>query len=184
MAKKEPSDILPQVQIERAILVIRGQKVILDAELATLYDVPTKALNQAIKRNVSRFPKDFMFSLSVEEKAEVVAICDHLQNLKFSSTLPNAFTEYGAIMAANVLNSDQAVEMSVLIVRTFIHLREAALQFSELNDRLKEIENRLSKHDYHIAGIVGKLRELTTPIKTKKIRRIGFHVPEEEESEN
>ncbi|WP_260602408.1 ORF6N domain-containing protein [Variovorax sp. MHTC-1] len=94
--------------IEGRILAMRGQKVIIDADLAALYGVTTKALNQAIKRNLERFPADFMFALTPGEKAEVVTNCDHLRNLKYSRTLPFAFTEYGAIQAANVLGSAQA----------------------------------------------------------------------------
>lgn len=141
--------------------------MILDVELAELYGVPTKALNQAVKRNPSRFPEDFMFPLSNEEKAEVVTICDHLPNLKFSRTLPNVFTEYGAIMAANVLNSESAVEMSIHVIRTFVRLREA--------------ERLLMKHDLHLAGVITKLRELSSTTKPKKVRKIGFVVPEQEE---
>ncbi len=183
MTGKPSRDILPQVRIERAILIIRGHKVIIDAELAELYGVPTKALNQAVKRNASRFPVDFMFLLTPEEKAEVVTICDHLQSLKFSPVLPNAFTEHGAIMAANVLNSDRAVEMSVHIVRTFVRLREAATQHVELDRRIRELESRVGKHDIHLAGIVRKLRELTTDptLPSKKVRRIGFHREDEDE---
>lgn len=182
MPDKLPPPMLPRIRIERAILIIRGQKVIIDAELAELYGVSTKALNQAIKRNASRFPNDFMFTLTAEEKAEVVAICDHLKNLKFSSTLPNAFTEHGAIMAANVLNSEQAVEMSVHIVRTFIRLREAASEYIELDRRIRDLENRAGKHDVHLAGIVKKLRELTEvpAAPPRKIRRIGFNRDDED----
>lgn len=157
--------------------------MIIDAELADLYGLPTKRLNEQVKRNATRFPEDFMFPLTAEEKAEVVAICDHLQSLKFSPVLPNAFTEHGAIMAANVLNSDQAIEMSLHIVRTFVRLREVASQHSELDRRIRELEGRVGKHDVHLAGIVRKLRELASAPLTsqKKIRRIGFQQEEDEE---
>lgn len=173
--------VVPQVRIERAILIIRGLKVIIDAELAELYGVPTKRLNEQVKRNASRFPADFMFPLTTEEKSEVVAICDHLSGLRFSSALPNAFTEHGAIMAANVLNSDRAVEMSVHIVRTFVRLREAAANFAELDRRLREAEGRIGQHDLHLAGIVRKIRELTDSPKPGKVRRMGFNVSDDEE---
>jgi len=107
--------IVPVERIEQSILLIRGHRVMLDADLADLYRVPTKALNQAVKRNKDRFPGDFMFQLTKEEKAEVVTNCDHLQKLKFSPTLPYAFTEHGAIMLANVLNSQVAVQVSFLV---------------------------------------------------------------------
>ena len=110
-------------RIEGRIQVIRGLRVIIDADLATLYGVPTKALNQAVKRNAARFPPDFMVQLNAPEKAEVVTNCDHLQKLKFSKALPFAFTEHGAIQPANVLASAQAVEMGIYVVRAFVQLR-------------------------------------------------------------
>ena len=97
--------IVPVERVEKTILLIRSQKVILDADFARLYGVTTKRLNKQVKRNRDRFPADFMFQLSAEEKAEVIANCDHLSNLKFSKALPFAFTEHGAIMAASVLNT-------------------------------------------------------------------------------
>ncbi len=183
MSDRSSGDIIRQVRIERAILVIRGRRVITDSELAELYGVPTRRLNEQVKRNASRFPGDFMFRLTAGEKAEVVAICDHLQSLKFSPTLPNAFTEHGAIMAANVLNSELAVEMSVHVVRTFVRLREAAAQHAELDRRPRQLERRVGKHDFHIAGIVKKLRELTAVPSPppRKVRRIGFNREDEQE---
>lgn len=99
--------------IERRILIVRGQKVMLDADLAELYGVTTKRLNEQVKRNRGRFPRDFMFQLATQEKTEVVANCDHLQRLKFSPVLPYAFTEHGAIMVASILNTTRAIEVSV-----------------------------------------------------------------------
>lgn len=108
--------LIPVEMIEKKILMIRGEKVMLDADLSELYGVTTKRLNEQVKRNCERFPDDFMFQLTEEEKAEVVAICDHLKRLKFSPVLPYAFTEHGAIMLASVLNSPIAVQTSVLVV--------------------------------------------------------------------
>jgi hypothetical protein len=105
--------IIPVERIEHAILLIRGQRVMLDADLARLYGVSTKRLNEQVKRNRDRLPEDFMFQLTPDEKAEVVANCDHLQRLKFSPALPYAFTEHGAIMVASVLNTSRAIEVSV-----------------------------------------------------------------------
>ncbi len=113
-------ELIPVEMIERKILLIRGEKVMLDADLAALYGVTTKRLNEQVKRNRERFPNDFMFQLTEEEKAEVVANCDHLKRPKFSHALPYAFTEYGAIMLASVLNSPIAVQTSVLVVRAFV----------------------------------------------------------------
>jgi len=115
--------LIPIERVERSILLIRGEKVMLDADLAKIYGVPTKALNQAVKRNIDRFPDDFMFQLTKHEKEEVVTNCDHLKRLKFSPTLPHAFTEHGAIMLATVLNNPIAVRASIQVVRAFIRLR-------------------------------------------------------------
>ncbi|GHU22430.1 DNA-binding protein [Betaproteobacteria bacterium] len=122
------------------IVVLRGQRVMLDTDLAELYGVPTKALNQAVKRNKERFPADFMFQLTTEEKQEVVTNCDHLAKLKFSRSLPFAFTEHGAIQASNVLASPQAVEMGVYVVRAFVSLREILTSNRELALRLQLID--------------------------------------------
>ncbi|HXM47606.1 MAG TPA: ORF6N domain-containing protein [Pyrinomonadaceae bacterium] len=108
--------LMPPERIARLILSVRGNRVIVDADLAELYGVATKVLNQAVKRNRKRFPQDFMFRLSKMEKSEVVTNCDHLARLKFSPVLPYVFTEHGAIMLANVLNSGHAVETSVFVV--------------------------------------------------------------------
>ncbi len=111
-------------QVANRILQLRGQRVMLDADLAELYGVTTKRLNEQVKRNADRFPGDFMFQLNAAEKAEVVANCDHLDQLKFSSSLPYAFTEHGALMLGNVLKSSRAIEVSLLVVRAFVQIRE------------------------------------------------------------
>lgn len=115
--------LVPAERIEHAILFIRGERVMPDLDIAELYGVPTKRLNDQVKRNRERFPDDFMFQLKPKERAEVVAKCDHLSRLKFSPTLPYAFTEHGAIMAASVLNSPRAVEMSNLDALAFLRRR-------------------------------------------------------------
>lgn len=113
VGKKSVKTSPPGTPIDDRIPLLRGQKVMLDADLAELYGVPTKRLNEQIKRNVARFPADFMFRLSAKEKTEVVANCDHLAKLKFSPVLPHAFTEHGALMVATILNSPRAVDTSV-----------------------------------------------------------------------
>src|SRR6266550_5686530 len=130
--------LIPVERVQKTILLIRSEKVILDADLATLYGISTKRLNEQVKRNPGRFPDDFMFQLTSEEKAEAVANCDHLRRLKFSPNLPYAFTEHGAIMAANVLNSERAVEASVEIVRAFVRLRQILASNVELSRRLDD----------------------------------------------
>src|SRR5579871_3477473 len=119
MAMSGQFSLIPLERIEGAILSLRGEKVILDVDLAVLYGVTTGALNQAVKRNLSRFPTDFMFQLTEAEKTEVVTNCDSLARLKFSPHLPHAFTEHGALMLANVLNSERAAQTSVQVVRAF-----------------------------------------------------------------
>lgn len=176
-------------RIEPRIQLVRGVKVIIDADLAELYGVPTKALNQAVKRNASRFPSDFLFQLIEAEKTEVVTNCDHLAKLKFSKTLPYAFTEHGAIQAANVLASAQAVEMGIYVVRAFVKLREAAIEHRDLSKRLDALEEKTDAlamdHDsfsrntrLQLRQVLDALRELTTPPETPK-RPIGFVPPED-----
>ena len=164
--------------IERAILVLRGHRVILDSDLAKLYGIATKALNQAVKRNRARFPADFAFRLTKAEKQEVVTNCDHLQSLKFSPALPYAFTEHGALMAANVLNSPRAVEMSVYVVRAFVKMRIELARTQDLARRLAEIEKTLIGHDAALRDLFGKIRPLLLPEPEPKRREIGFEVRE------
>ena len=171
---KQGGIIIPEEHITRGILLIRGQKVIIDADLAALYGVSTKALNQAIKRNKDRFPKDFVFLLTKKEKIEVVTNCDHLARLKYAKTLPWAFTEHGAIMAAMVLNSSQAVSMSVYVVRAFIRMREHIAANTAILKRLAEIDQTLLKHDVALRDIYHKLIPLLQPPPDLPKRRIGF----------
>jgi hypothetical protein len=177
------SVLQPIEQIASRILVIRGQRVMIDTDLAELYGVPTKALNQAVKRNPARFPDDFMFQLTAEEKQEVVTNCDHLDKLKFSKALPFAFTEHGAIQAANVLNSTQAAEVGVYVVRAFVRLRELLASSKELAQRLDELEQRverkLESHDQAITGLIKTLRQMMAPPDVKK-RPIGFVHPKDD----
>ncbi|MDD5300540.1 MAG: ORF6N domain-containing protein [Gallionella sp.] len=161
-------------QIESRIFLIRGQKVMLDADLAELYGVETRVLNQAVKRNLERFPEDFMFQLTATEKAEVVTNCDHLAKLKFSPSLPYAFTEHGTIMAASVLNSPRAIETSVHVVRAFVHMRELLSGHKELALKLAQLERKVGAHDKAIAEIINAIRQLMAPSEPNKKRPIGF----------
>ena len=140
---KKPS--IPDRIVESKILLIRGKKVMIDKDIAELYGVTTKRLNEQVKRNHTRFPEDFMFQLTGIEKSEVVANCDHLNNLKYSPNLPYAFTEYGVVMLASVLNSERAIEVNIQIVRVFTRLREMVLThkdiqiiFTALNELLEQ----------------------------------------------
>ena len=176
--KTEAATRVVTMKIARQILVIRGQKVMIDADLAALYGVPTKRLNEQVKRNPGRFPADFVFQLTRAERDEVVANCDHLQQLKFSPTMPFAFTEHGALMAASVLNTPRAVEVSLYVVRAFVELREALATHKELAKRLDELESRLERklatHDQAISGVLEAIRQLMAPPEAAKKRRIGF----------
>ena len=155
--------LVPIEKIERRILLIRGEKVIIDADLAEFYGVQTKRLNEQVKRNKERFPADFMFQLSTDEKQEVVANCDHLSKLKYSRTLPYAFTEHGTIMAASILNSSRAIEISVFIVRAFVKLRRIISENEKLARKIVQIENHLADHDEQIIELIQAIKQLLKP---------------------
>jgi hypothetical protein len=165
--------MLPVDQITSRILSIRGRRVILDADLAALYGVETRVLNQAVQRHSRRFPADLAFRLTAAERREVITTCDHLKKLKFSPALPLVFTEHGALMAASVLNSRRAVEVGLYVVRAFVQMREAVATHREIGRRLDELERKMGAQDGVIVGIVRALRELTQP-QPEKRRRIGF----------
>ena len=170
----ESKSVVPVGKIENRILLIKGEKVIIDADLAEFYGVPTKRLNEQVKRNKDRFPHDFMFQLSPDEKAEVVANCDHLENLKYSTALPYAFTEHGAIMAAGVLNTSRAIEISVFIVRAFVKIRQMVAGHKDLQRKISQIERRLTDHDEQIIELVNLIKQLLNPEPPPKKRRIGY----------
>jgi phage regulator Rha-like protein len=164
-------------RVASKILILRNQKVILDAELAELYGVPIKRLNEQIKRNRERFPQDFLFTLTRAE----------YQNLRSQNAtsslehggrryLPHAFTEHGAIMAASVLNSKRAVEMSIFVVRAFVQMRQALAANQHVASKLTELESRLDGHDEQIQELIEAIRELIAPLPANS-RRIGFEAP-------
>lgn len=169
--------------IQQRIFLIRGSKVIVDADLAEFYGVTTKRLNEQVKRNADRFPEDFVFQLTKSEKSELVAKCDHLSGLKHSTALPHAFTEHGAIMAASVLSTPRAVEMSVFVVRAFVQLRGMIAGHKELARRVTALEKHLSHHDDNIKAIVAALKKLASPEDPPKTRRIGFRGNKADEAE-
>lgn len=169
------TSLVPTELIQSRILVLRGVRVVLDRDLAQLYGVSTKQLNQQIKRNARKFLDDFMFKLSAEEKAEVVTKCDYLRALKYSPVLPHAFTEHGVLQAANVLNSDTATEMSVHVVRAFVRLRQLIVNHKALATKLAELDARVGAHDEQLAALVAAIRQLTAPDAPTHQRKIGFH---------
>jgi len=174
-AKNDKKAAVPVDRIEKAIIRLRNQKVILGADLARLYGVRTKRLNEQVRRNTKRFPEDFMFQLTAEEKSEVVAKCDHLSTLKFSPTLPFAFTEHGAIMAASVLNTPHAIEVSIFVVRVFVRLRAMLSTQRQMACKLEELEGHMKDHDEDIQAIFEAIRQLMMPPETPR-KQIGFHV--------
>ena len=146
--------------IDDMILIIKNTKVILDADIARLYGVPTKALNQAVKRNQERFPNDFMFLLSEREKHELVTNCDHLAELKYSYQGPYAFTEQGIAMLSSVLKSKRAALVNIAIMRAFVRIRQLITLNKELAGKLSELEHRIGHHDQDINelfAMIGKL---------------------------
>lgn len=166
--------IIPIEQIENKILLIRGQKVMLDSDLADLYGVKTGRLNEQVRRNRERFPEDFMFQLT---KEETVALRSQFAISKGQRGgrryAPFVFTEHGAIMAASVLNTRRAIEVSVFVVRAFIKLREVLATHKELARKLEEMEK---KYDAQFKVVFDAIRELMSPPTKKQIRKLGFQV--------
>jgi hypothetical protein len=142
----------------------------LDVDLAELYGVTTRRLNEQVKRNVARFPREFMFQLTEVEKKEVVANCDHLQKIKYSPVQPYAFTEYGAIMLASILNSPVAVQASIQVVKAFVALRQLT---AEKADLLKRVDAMEKKYDARFRIVFDAIRKLMAP-EPKSKKRIGF----------
>ena len=172
-------EIVPVAGIGALILTIRGQRVMLDSDLAGIYGVNTGQLNQALKRNASRFPKDFAFELAREEFTNLISqsVISSLHGGR--RTLPWVFTEHGAIMLASVLNSPVAVEASVRVVRAFVYLREQLLANRELAKKFAELEKRLDGHDESISVLFEAIRRLLEPPMPDETKReIGFHMRE------
>jgi hypothetical protein len=172
----EDASIIPIERVEQSIYLIRGHKVMLDRDLAALYGVETKALNQAVKRNTERFPSDFVFRLSDDETKELVTICDRFPTLKHSTSKPLAFTEQGVAMLSGVLRSPRAVDVNIAIMRTFVKLRRMLESSEELSRKLAELE---SLYDEQFRVVFEAINELMIPPEPKKTP-IGFHVNEEQ----
>jgi phage regulator Rha-like protein len=172
---KNPSTLA--VPVESRILILRGHKVILDSDLAELYGVPVRQLNQQVKRNRDRFPADFMFQLTAKEdqnlRSQIVISSKKHGGRRYP---PYAFTEHGAIMAATVLNSKRAIEMSVFVVRAFVRMRELLANNRRLASKINELEHRLETHDSAIQDLIDAIKELMAPEGTSR-GKIGFQVP-------
>jgi len=163
-------ELVPQVVIENRILEIRGQKVMIDRDLAELFNVETKYLNRQVRRNPEKFQEEFMFILSEQEKIELVTKCHRFESMKHSTTQPMAFTEHGVAMLATVLKSAIAVKMSIYIIKTFVRLRHLMLTHKDLANKLDLLEKRVFKHDSDIRQLVRDIRKLTIT----KPSKIGF----------
>jgi phage regulator Rha-like protein len=164
-------------RVESTILVMRGRKVILDSDLAKLYGVTVKRLNEQVKRNADRFPADFMFQVKERDlRSQIGTSHEGLNKRGGRRYQPYAFSEHGAIMAATVLNSARAVEMTVFVVRAFVGMREALATNNKIVAKLKDLEQHLGKHDTDIQQIVAAIRELMKP-SAPPGRKIGFAVP-------
>ena len=181
--------------IQNRIYEIRGERVLLDFDLAALYEVPTKVLNQAVKRNIKRFPKDFMFRLTSEEWQEVWSqfvttseeqtsmrsqIVTASQGKRNTKTTPYAFTEQGVAMLSGVLNSDKAIAMNIAIMRAFVEIRRILIQETDLRTQLKEIRERLGEHDTQLNAIYDAMENLldekAAQKKFEERRRVGFKI--------
>lgn len=167
----------PAIAVESRILFLRHQRVILDADIAELYGVPVRVLNQQVKRNQQRFPSDFVFQLTAKEleilRSQIVISSETHGGRRYP---PYAFSEHGAIMAATVLNSERAVQMSVFVVRAFVRLREMLSTNRRLAGKINELENRLDTHDADIQDLIEAIRELMAPEEPRRVR-IGFQLP-------
>lgn len=167
--------------VENRIFLIRGKKVMLDKDLAILYGVPTKRLNEQVRRNAKRFPEDFMFRLNKEDalifQPAILGLRSQNATLKQGQHLkylPYAFTEQGVAMLSTVLNSEKAIRVNIVIMRTFVKIRELLSTHKELADKLAELERKVEKHDAEIQGIFSAIRQLMAPPPEKPKRRIGF----------
>jgi hypothetical protein len=164
-------------RIEEMIFLIRGQRVMLDSDLAKIYGVTTKRLNEQFRRNVGRFPQDFAFRLTSQELAGMrsqIATASK-RNIRH---VPIAFTEHGALMLGNILNSKTAIEASIRVVRAFVWIREQLVVNKELSQKLKELESRVGEHDGAINNLFEAIRQLIEPEAGEKRKEIGFHVRE------
>ena len=176
MPSDKKASMVPLEGVASRIFLVRGQKVMLDADLAELYGVTTKRLNEQVKRNIDRFPSDFMFQMNTKEHDSLrsqIATLKHGRG-QHRKYMPYVFTEHGAIMAASVLDSKRAVQVSIYVVRAFVQLREMLSSNKALARKLNELERKLTTHDHAITELIEAIRQLMTPPEPKKKRSIGF----------
>lgn len=163
-------NLIPVEFIEKRIFYLRTEKVMIDRHLAEMYGVDTRILNQAVKRNIKRFPPEFMFQLSKEERDEVITICDDLAALKFARTMPFAFTEHGLAMLSSVLNSDRAIQVNIEIIKSFVRLRKLLATHKELQKKIEDMEE---KYDDQFRIVFQAIKQLLQEEEKPK-RKIGF----------
>jgi hypothetical protein len=174
----QPRTLIPDQNIEDAILLMRGQRVLLDRELASLYGVTTGNLNKAVNRNLDRFPADFMFQLTAEETESLRFRFGSLKRGQHYKYLPHAFTEQGVAMLSGILRSHRAVQVNVAIMRAFVRLREALSLHKELAHKLSELERKIEGHDTAIHSLFEAIRQLMAPPAPGVQKEIGFHIKE------
>lgn len=182
MADQNSQIVIPDEVIMNKILLIRGHKVMISNDLAELYGVTVKRLNEQVKRNIKRFPGHFMFQITVEEKENLVANCDHLLNLKYSPYLPYVFTEHGTIMIANILNSNRAIQVSIRIVEIFIKMRENILTHKDLLLKIELLEKMVGGQDEKISLVFEYLKKFID-VQEKPRKKIGYKSRDEKKSE-
>ncbi len=168
------NEMIHSQDVENRIFVIRGERVMIDRDLAELYGVETKYLNRQVKRNLKRFPSEFCFRLTKRERKQLVTICHRFEPLKHSSVCPYVFTEHGVAMLASVLNSERAIKMSIIIIKTFVRLSKLMATHKELGYKLTELERKVEAHDQVISSIVEAIRKLLEPPPEPKKPPIGF----------
>ena len=173
---KKTNPLIPVERVENVIFLLRGRKIIIDSDLAELYGVSTSRLNEQVKRNIQRFPADFMFQLNKDEFANLKSqFATSSSGWGGRRKLPYAFSEHGAVMAATVLNSERAVAGSVYVVRAFIKLRQMLAPYKELTKKLEQLEKKLQTHDKQIVTLVQAIRLLMPPPDAKPKRPFGFY---------
>jgi len=163
-------NLIPVEFIEKRIFYLRNEKVMIDRHLAEMYGVDTRILNQAVKRNSKRFPREFMFQLRREERDEVITICDDLASLKFARTMPFAFTEHGLAMLSSVLKSDRAIQVNIEIIKAFVRLRKLLATHKELQKKIEDMEE---KYDEQFSIVFQAIKQLLQEDDKPK-RKIGF----------
>ena len=165
------SNIIPIEVIQQRIFEFRGEKIMVDRHLAELYEVEKRTLNQTVKRNIERFPVEFMFQLTMDERTEVITICDNLEPLKYARTMTYAFTEFGVAMLSGVLKSKRAILVNIQIIKAFVKLRKLMASQSNMRKKLEAMEK---KYDKQFEVVFIALKQLMEPASSKTKKQIGF----------